>query len=350
MRSPIRFGLVSFAHYHAEFWAQAVTDHPEARLVGVWDDDRARGEQAAARHGTRYFDSLADLLRECDAVGITSETVRHADLVEQAARAGVHVLCEKPLAATVADCDRIHRAVEASGIVFMQNFPKRFDPVNHELVERVHRGDLGQVVLVRIRHGHYHGRQPEFLRQWFVDPDRSGGGTLLDEGVHAADFLLWLLGAPERVTAVVSHRALGLRAEDTAAALFTFPDGAVAEVVTSWNFVAAEQSVEVYGREGSALLSGVDLASKDFAGAPFLKVFRLGGPRGTWETSPSVTTFGGAVFHQGGPRHFVECLRTGRRPALGVEDGRRPVEMILAAYRAAAAGRSEPVLFTRPVP
>ncbi len=226
MSAPIRFGLLSFAHYHAGFWAEAVANHPEARLAGVWDDDRARGEAAAARHGTRYFAELGALLRECDAVGVTSETVRHADLVEEAARAGVHILCEKPMAATLADCDRIQRAVEASGVVFMQNFPKRFDPVNIELVARVQRGDLGQVVLVRIRHGHGGGHQPEFLRQWFVDPNLAGGGSLLDEGVHAADFLLWLLGPPERVTAVVSHRALRLQAEDTASAIYSFSGAA----------------------------------------------------------------------------------------------------------------------------
>lgn len=345
MNPPIRFGLVSFAHYHAAFWAQAVAEHPDARLVGVWDDDPARGQEAAVRCGTEYFGDLESLLRGCDAVGITSETVRHADLVERVAAAGVHILCEKPMAANREDCDRIQRAVEASGVVFMQNFPKRFDPVNHELVARVHGGDLGRVVLVRIRHGHYHGRDPEFLRQWFVNPDLSGGGTLLDEGVHAADFLLWLLGPPERVTAVVSNRALGHRAEDTAAAVFTFPSGAIAEVTTSWNFVAAEHSVEIYGSDGTALLSGVDLASKDFSAPPCLKMFRLGGARGVWESSPVATSFAGGAFHHGGPRYFIECLRDGRRPELGVEDGRRPVEMILAAYRAAASGRSEPVVF-----
>ncbi|MDR7523160.1 MAG: Gfo/Idh/MocA family oxidoreductase [Armatimonadota bacterium] len=347
MRAPVRVGLLSFAHYHAEFWARAVAGHPEARLAGVWDDNRPRGEAAAARHGTRYFDELGALLRECDAVGVTSETVRHADLVEEAARAGVHILCEKPMAASLADCDRIQRAVEASGVTFMQNFPKRFDPVNHELVARVHRGELGRVVLVRVRHGHGQGHQPEFLRLWYVDPDLAGGGTLLDEGVHAADFLLWLLGPPERVTAVVSHRALQLRTEDTAAAIFTFPDGGLAEVATSWIFVAAEQSVEIYGTEGTALLLGVDLASRAFTRPPHLKVFRRGDAAGRWESSPTATSFGDERFHQGGPRHFIDCLRRGRRPSLGVEEGRRAVEMILAAYRAAASGRSEPVIFGR---
>ncbi len=103
----------------------------------------------------------------------------------------------------------------------------------------------------------------------------------------------------------------------------------------------------MYGTEGTALLSGVDLASRDFTSPPHLKVFRRGSAAGTWEPSPVATTFGGQRFHQGGPRHFIECLRSGRQPQLGVEEGRRAVEMVLAAYRAAASGRSEPVIFAR---
>ncbi|MCL6552317.1 MAG: Gfo/Idh/MocA family oxidoreductase [Firmicutes bacterium] len=346
MTRPISFGLAGVAHYHAGFWAQAVVDMPEARLAGVWDPDEARGRNVADQYGVPFFRDLRALLRACDAVGVATETVKHAAVVEEAAAAGVHILCEKPMAATLADCDRIEQAVRTSGVVFMQNYPKRFDPVNHELVRRVHRGDLGRVVLVRVRHGHCHGLDPAFGQQWFADPAYSGGGALLDEGVHAADFLLWLLGTPVDVTATVSRAALGLPVEDTAAAVFTFPDGALAEVTASWTFVAAEQSVEVYGTEGAALLSGVDLASREFATPPYLRLFRRRGVSRTWEAVPVVPAFVGDTFHHGGPRHFVDCLRQHRTPPVGVREGRRAVEMILAAYRAAATGTSQRIPMT----
>ena len=98
MRKPIRFGILSFAHYHANFWAAAIRESDEALLAGVWDDNRLRGGQAAQKYGASYFNDLQALLRECDAVGITSETAQHAPLVEAAAAAGVHVLLEKPMA------------------------------------------------------------------------------------------------------------------------------------------------------------------------------------------------------------------------------------------------------------
>src|SRR5680860_887284 len=167
MSKPVRFGIVSFAHYHANFWAEAIVDSPDATLVGIWDDAGDRGRDAANRFDTRFNADLNAMLRECDAVGITSETVNHAPLVQAASAAGVHVLCEKPMATTRFDADRIARAVNESGVMFMQHFPKRFDPINQELVGLVRSGELGKIGLVRIRHGHHHGLEPDFAAQWY---------------------------------------------------------------------------------------------------------------------------------------------------------------------------------------
>lgn len=342
MSSPIRVGLLSVAHYHGHYWAEAFRESPLAELVGIWDDDAARGEDAAARHGVRFWADLESLLDACEAVGITSETVQHARLVEAAARRGRHVLCEKPLAATREDCDRIARAVAETGIVFMQSFPKRFDPVNHELRRLVDSGALGRLALARVRHGHFYGLDPAFRGSWYVDPTRGGGGALLDEGVHAADFLRWLLGEPESVTATVSGAALGLPEEDTAVAVFRFPGGVLGEIATGVVFVAGDNSVELYGTDGMAVLSGVDLASRDLTEGTFLKTYRVGEPR-QWTVSPIVPRFKTGGFHQQNPLAFLEALRGGGPPPVTLEDGRRAVEMILAAYRAAETGRREAV-------
>jgi predicted dehydrogenase len=350
MKDVIRFGILSFAHYHAHFWAQAITQSPEATLIGIWDDDPQRGSEAAQQYRTRYWPDLPSLLRECHAVGITSETVKHAPLVEEAAAAGVHILCEKPMATTLEDCQRIERAVRQAGVIYMQNFPKRFDPINQELVDLVRDGSLGSIALVRVRHGHGHGLEEAFRHQWFVNPALSGGGTLIDEGIHVADFLLWLLGEPEKVSAVLSHRTLGLPVEDTALAIFIYPTGTIAEMATGWTFVAAEQSVEVYGTVGTALLSGVDLASRDVAQAPYLKVFRRDRSPERWEGSSTIPLFTRGTLHQQGPMHFIHILRTGGRPPVGLEEGRKALEMILAAYQAAKNGATQAITFSWSAP
>lgn len=343
MNTPLRVGILSFAHYHANFWAQAINDHPVATLAGIWDDDAGRGRQAADQHGAPFWPDLDSLLRSCDAVGITSETVHHATLVEAAAAAGVHILLEKPMATTLAGCDRIERAVRRAGVMFMQNFPKRFDQINRELVDLVQGGQLGDIGLVRIRHGHHHGLDPSFIRQWYANPDLSGGGTLIDEGIHAADFLRWLIGTPERVSATVSRTLLGLDVEDTAAATFTFSNGTIAEVATSWSFVAADQSVEIYGTKGSALLGGVDLASRDVTTSPHLRVITGTDDERVTSGSTTVPGFIAGGFHEQGIRRFISCARAGQCDEVGLDAGRQSLAMILAAYESARSGTAQPI-------
>ena len=132
-----RIGILSFAHYHANFWAEAFVEDAEADLAGIWDEDEARGRDAASRFGTIFVPDLDDLLGRVDAVAITSVTAEHAPLAERAARAGRHILCEKPLATSMAEADRIAAAVALGGVSFMQSFPKRFDPVTHEIERAV---------------------------------------------------------------------------------------------------------------------------------------------------------------------------------------------------------------------
>ncbi|MBL8381065.1 MAG: Gfo/Idh/MocA family oxidoreductase [Burkholderiales bacterium] len=341
MTSPIRVAVLSFAHYHANFWSEVFKASPLATLTAIWDDDAARGRGAAATHAVPFEADLDTVLAGCDAVAICSETARHADLIERAARAGRAILCEKPLATSLAECGRIRAAV--ARVLFMQSFPKRFDPVNLELKRRLEAREFGRIGLVRVRHGHFYGRDAGFAASWHAKRAASGGGTLIDEGVHGADFLRWMFGEPVAVTAVQSSALLGLDVEDLAIATYRYADGMLAELVTSWNFVAAENSIEVYGQTGSAIVGGVDLASKDFCNAAWLKTY-TGGER-TWTVSDTVPRFKQGGFHQQNALAFLDALAHGKSPPITLEDGARALAMILAAYEAAALGREVTIRF-----
>lgn len=328
-----RIAILSFAHYHANFWAEAFREEPGVDLVGIWDDDLARGREAATRFDTPFFADLDAILSVCDAVAICSETVAHTPLIERAARAGRAVLCEKPLATDLAGATSIVAAVEASRITFMQSFPKRFDPVSHELKRLVTSGELGRVGLVRIRHGHFYGLDPEFKQRWYVDPALSGGGALLDEGVHAADLLCWLFGMPVGVIASASS-ALGLAVEDQAIAVFDYAGGMLAEIVSSFSFTAADTSIEIYGSEGTALVAGVDLASRDITPGPFLRIYRRGQPDRIWTPSSIVPQFKLGRFHHQNAFAFVRALASGEPPPVGLADGVRALTLVMRAYEA----------------
>jgi predicted dehydrogenase len=182
-----------------------------------------------------------------------------------------------------------------------------------------------------------------FRSAWFVDPARSGGGTLLDEGIHAADFLRWMFGEPTSVFATVSSRTLGLGVEDTAVATFRYDD-MIAEVATGWCFAAADTSVEIYGTEGTILLSGVDIASRSTRDRDFLRVFRRRGEGGDWTSSPTTPHFRTGIFHEHVAWGFVRALKEVAPMPVTLDDGLRAFAMVDAAYRSVASGRVEPIV------
>jgi predicted dehydrogenase len=308
----IRIAMLSFAHYHANFWTEAFLSLPKRSA--------ASAPRAAA-----------------DAVAICSETVAHAPLIERSAAAGRAILCEKPLSTDLAGAARIAAAVHAAGVPFMQSFPKRFDPVSHELKRLVDSGELGRIRLARVRHGHFYGLDPDFHQRWYVDPSRSGGGALLDEGVHAADLLCWMFGMPDGVMARTSH-TLGLRVEDQAIAVFDYADGMLAEIVSSFTFAAADVSVELYGSEGTALVGGVDLASRDITAGGFLRTFRRTQAAREWVVSPIVPRFKLGQFHHQNAIAFAGALAAKEPPPIRLEDGLNALRMIFAAYESAGTG------------
>lgn len=335
----IRIAILGVAHYHANFWTRAFQQCGDVEISGVWDADDDLAREFATRHGLRPVADRDLLVGSCDALAICSATSDHPELVRAAAAQHRAVLCEKPLGATMADCDAIAETVRMSGIRFMQSFPKRFDPVNHEILALLAEGALGKVTLARVRHGHCHGFDPEFRKGWFVDPARSGGGTLLDEGVHAADFLRWMFGDPVSAFATISSDTFGLPVEDAAAAIFRYHDGLIAEVTTSWGFAAADTSIEIYGTKGTILLGGVDIASRPTRDGEFLRVYR----DGEWTASSTIPHFKTGIFHEHVAWAFVEALRNGGPMPVTLEDGRKAFAMIEAAYRSARSGRLEPV-------
>ena len=130
---PIRIGILSFAHYHANFWSEAFQEDGRASLVGIWDSDHTRGREAGLRFGTPFHEDLDALIDSVDAVAVCSEPADHRQLIEGAVAKARHVLCGKPIATSLQDADAIAHAVRRVGVSFMQSFPKRLDLVNQEL-------------------------------------------------------------------------------------------------------------------------------------------------------------------------------------------------------------------------
>lgn len=336
--TSLDIAFLGVEHYHSNFWAKAFAASPGVRMVGVFDPDPAVADAFADAHGIPASRDAAALAASADAVAVCGATADHPAMIAIAAAAGRPILCEKPIAATWEGTRAILKTLAETGVPFMQSFPKRFDPINAELKAVLESGELGTLTLARVRHGHSHGLTEAFKTGWYVDPARSGGGTLLDEGVHAADFLRFAFGDPVSVSAVTANATLGLKLEDTAVATFSYDSGLLVEVATGWCFAAADNSIEIYGTKGSLVLSGVDLASRDTREADFLRVYRRASPEAGWVASPTTPHFKTGVFHEHVAFAFVKALQEGGPMPVTAEDGMRAFAMIAAAYRAAASG------------
>ncbi len=326
-RSLVRIGILSAEHVHAPTYVALLAGLPGAHLVGVWDRDAARATEVAEPVGTRVFGDPGELLERVDGVVVASANARHRELVELAAAAGVHVLCEKPLATTVADARAIVAACERAGVRLMTAFPTRWNPAVRTLEAAVRSGDLGRPVFLE---GVNTGTMPDVHAAWFVDPALSGGGAVTDHVVHLADLYRWVLGSEVVEVYAVANRVLQERftgVETGGLVSLRFANGASATIDCSWS---KPRSYPTWG--------GLSLTAVGTGGAWHVDAFRQRiAVYGTREAGIAWRSFG-PDSDEGMLAEFVAVVRDDREPAVTGIDGLRAVEIVDAAYRSIAAG------------
>ena len=193
-----RIALASFAHVHAASYAQLLRDWPGVELLtcdealAPYGAGELRGADLAASLGVDYVDTYEELFAwKPDGVIVCAENSLHRILTERAAATGASVLCEKPLATTVADAKVMIRVCRDASVFLMTAYPVRFAPQFQALRNVADAGELGDLLAAT---GTNNGMIPVGARAWFTDPKFSGGGALMDHVVHVADLMDALLG------------------------------------------------------------------------------------------------------------------------------------------------------------
>jgi predicted dehydrogenase len=319
---PIRVGFLSVAHMHAWGYASGLHRAPEAELVGVWDDDSDRAESFARTHRIQAFADRTGLLNAVDAVVITSENKKHAELIEVAAKAGKHILCEKPLVTSEAEGERALKAAEQAGIKLMTAFPCRFSPAFQKLVQRVKDGDVGKVRAICATN---RGSCPF---GWFVDAKESGGGSMIDHVVHVADLLRVLLGQEVvRVQAQVGHNMYGRSWEDTAMLTLEFPEGVFATLDSSWS---RPKSYKTWGDVTMRVVGEGGLLELDMFAQQF-DVYTEG------KSTHTVAGYGSDLDREL-VAAFLKCVVEDTPPPVSARDGLQAARVALAGYESVRQG------------
>lgn len=231
----------------------------EDRLVACFDVDPGASSALADRHGARATESLPQLLGLGADVVIVATVHEHlADSAAQALRAGAHVLVEKPAAMGAAEVRGLLEAREDAGRLVKVGFNHRFHPGLARVAEEVHSGVHGELFYVRGRYGH--GGRIGYEKEWRAQPERSGGGELIDQGMHLLDLTHWLAGPLPLHSALLRTQFWDMRVEDSAALLLGEQDSTHApwaQLHVSWTEWKNMFSLEVYCRRAKLQVDGL---------------------------------------------------------------------------------------------
>ncbi|MVA76577.1 gfo/Idh/MocA family oxidoreductase [Auraticoccus sp. F435] len=331
----MKIGVMSFAHLHAVSYVRALQALDGVEVVATDPEHATRpagevgGPELAAELGVTYLEDYATLLASgVDGVVVCSENARHRPLVEQAAAAGVHVLCEKPLATTLADGEAMVEACARAGVHLMVAYPVRFSTAFAALREAVASGSLGRVCSVT---GTNNGRLPTGSRAWFTDPELAGGGAMVDHTVHVADLLDALLdGVPPRSVYAQSNSLIHPEQAPTETAglvCVEYPGPVVATIDCSWS---KPDSYPTWGGLTLELVATAGVAHMDaFAqrvdGWSETRRTAVWQPYGSDADAPLVA-------------EFVDAIRTGRTPQPDGAAGLRSLQVVAAAQESARTG------------
>ena len=340
----VRIGILSHAHGHVNAYCRVMRDFDDVQLVATWDDNEERGRKAAEEYGLDFRPDPDEVIKDpnIDAVIITMETNRHADFIERVAAEGKHILCQKPMATTVEDCDRIIAAVRSSGVKFSMAFQMRQDRVNQKIKELLDLGAVGKIAIVRRRHCINVLLNPAFVNgpsRWHMDPV-ANIGMFFDDASHAADWFLWMLGQPVSVMAEIGNIVTDVAPDDNGIAVYRFSQGEIGVLLNSSTTVAAVATTEIYGDEGTIVHDygdGPSTGAPRPANAIPLRMIRSGDDHWTEYEYPIPASQGERIADV--PRPFIDYIRGLTDETITAEEGKASVEMVLAAYQSAAEGR-----------
>lgn len=357
----IGFGIVGCGMI-ANFHARAIGDVPGAKLVACYDAVPAAAERLAASTGCKAHATLDAMLADpaVQVVAIGTPSGAHAEPAVAAARAGKHVIVEKPLEITLRRCDAILEACRKAGVVLSTIFPSRFHDSSVAIKRAVEEGRFGRLTVGDAFVKWYRTQQYYDSGAWRGTWELDGGGALMNQAIHSVDLLLWLMGPVAEVraqTGLLAHQRIAV--EDVAMATLQFASGAMGVIEASTAvYPGYLKRIEIHGSEGSAVMEEEDLVKWDFAkkkarDAEIQKKMAEKVSGGGGAADPA------AIGHHGHARQFrdvVRAIKKGGQPLIDGPEGRRSVEVILAIYKAAETGRavrlplaSDPALKARKV-
>lgn len=336
MSKNVRFGIIGagmISHFHAK----AVADAEGAELGGVFSPREESRKEFVSRHGGRAYGTLRELLADpaIDAVAIATPTGLHRDSAIPAAKAGKHVLCEKPLETTPERAQEIIDACRENNVMLAPVFQYRFSLAAMLVKKAVEQGRFGKILMANARIKWFRPQSYYDSGAWRGTRELDGGGCLMNQSIHAIDLLLHLAGTPSEVyghAMTAAHKRIDV--EDTAAAVIRFANGAVGVIESATSLAPGwPLEVEVSGTRGTARITAESLTVWDFAdGDPLdekAAALKTANAASSGASDPAAINTDG---HRKIIEDLVKSIRGGAKAVIDGEEAKLPIELICGIY------------------
>jgi predicted dehydrogenase len=319
----LKWGLIGCGDIATRRVAPALCDLDNSELVAV---SRANFEQAEAFAkrfcARRWHKDWQELVSdtEVEAVYIATPVHLHAEQAIAAAEAGKHVLCEKPMALNVGECDEMIAACRANNVHLGVAYYRHFYPVVERIKAILESGEIGKPVFAQINAFERFDPEPSNPRRWLLEPELSGGGPMFDFGCHRVEVLMNLFGKVSSIRSIISNVIFNRKVEDTASALFQFESGPQAVLAVTHGAREPQDTLDIFGSEGSIHIENLNEGT--------LKIITGSGERvEAHEPHPNL--------HQPLVEDFADAVLSGRTPLVDGHVGREVARAIEEIYRGA---------------
>lgn len=318
-------------------------DNPNAKLIAYYDINNARAREIAQKYGGKAYDSYVSLLSDADidAVSVCTANSSHAEITIAALKAGKHVLCEKPMATTLKDCEDMVKTAKDTGRFLMMGHNQRLAKAHVKAKELIDEGLIGDIVSFRTTFGH---GGPETWSVdpgkdvWFFDRNKAVMGAMADLGIHKTDLIHFLTGqtvveTTAQLATIDKREASGslIGVDDNAICVYRLSGGALGTMTVSWTFYGAEDnSTILYGTKGIMHIYDDPRHS--------LKVIKRDGKMLVYDTDQIQTndnqTKSGVIDL------FIDCLKKNREPEISGAEALKTMRVIFASVESSRTGRT----------
>ena len=320
----IRWGVIGAGGFADKKPIPALCKAHDCQLRALMVRHLDRAKKLAEKHGaSKYYDNVDALLDDSDveAVYIVTPLHLHKEHVIKSAEARKHILCEKPMALTVSECQEMIDACAAKDVKMGIGYMRRFHPYHQKVKELIDSDQIGKIIEARIQ---THQWYPKTEDAWRQDPELGGGGAFMDTGSHCLELLQFFLGRVESVNAVMCNTVFDYPVEDISVVTLRFKNGAVGIIDTSFAIPYRENLLEVYGTEGTLLAVKTAGPFTD----PVLRLLNKDGEKRI-DLPVSIDQYQ-VQFEQ-----FANCILNDKKPPVDGKDGLENLKAILAIYESA---------------